>query len=298
MGREGKARLRDKDRADTRNCRLLVRAYFGTGPVKLCDRVRSGVCVNLPGEMPNEQDVEKTPTPDMPQFATAEYAHVPGTERCRICNNVVFDNYYRVNNQMACAKCAGEAREGQPSDSHAAFARALLLGGGAALLGLILYAAFTITTSFYFGYIALGVGWLVAKAMLKGSNGIGGKRYQIAAVLLTYGAISVAAVPIGIGSVLKHNKEKVVQQKQADETATNDSATEPDATQPSQPRSGMGGLLIQLLLWGLASPFLELRDPVHGLIGLVILFVGLRIAYQMTAARPLEVDGPYRVAAS
>jgi hypothetical protein len=48
----------------------------------------------------------------------------------------------------------------------------------------------------------------------------------------------------------------------------------------------------------MASPFLELQDPVHGLIGLVILFVGLRIAYQMTTARPLEVDGPYRLAAS
>ncbi len=235
---------------------------------------------------------------DMPQFATAEYAHIPGTERCRICNKVVFDDYYRVNNQMACAKCAGEAREGQPSDSHAAFARGLLLGGGAAILGLVAYAAFTITTNFYFGYIALGVGWLVAKAMLKGSNGIGGRRYQIAAVLLTYAAISMAAVPIGIASVVKHNKEKMAQHKQADDTATDDSGTAQNATQSSQPRSGIGGLVIQLVLRGLASPFLELQDPRHGLIGLVILFVGLRIAYQMTAARPLEVDGPYRVSAT
>jgi hypothetical protein len=249
--------------------------------------------------MPNEQETEKTPVPpDMPQFATAEYTHIPGTERCRICNNAIFDDYYRVNNQMACAKCAGEARDGQPSDSHAAFARGLLLGGGAAILGLVAYAAFTITTNFYFGYIALGVGWFVAKAMLKGSNGIGGRRYQIAAVLLTYAAISVAAVPIGIASILKHNKDKVVQQKPADDTATDDSGAAQNGTQSSRQRSGLGGLVIQLVLWGLASPFLELQDPVHGLIGLVILFVGLRIAYQMTAARPLEVDGPYRVSAT
>ena len=252
--------------------------------------------------MPNEQEAEKIPGQgtDMPQFATAEYAHIPGTERCRICNNVIFDEYYRVNNQMACAKCAGEARQGQPSDSHAAFARALLLGGGAAVLGMALYAAFTITTNFYFGYIALGVGWLVAKAMLKASNGIGGRRYQIAAVLLTYAAISMAAVPIGIASVVKHKNDKAAQQKQADENAassSDDSSSQPNSGQ-SQPRSAIGGLLVQLVMWGLASPFLELQDPVHGLIGLVILFVGLRIAWQMTAARPLEVDGPYHVAAS
>jgi hypothetical protein len=145
------------------------------------------------------------------------------------------------------------------------------------------------------------VGWLVAKAMLKGSNGIGGKRYQIAAVLLTYAAISVAAVPIAIASVVKEKKAHTSQQKEAEQaatTSTDDSASKQDAQQPSKPGGGLGGLLLQMLFYGLASPFLELQDPVHGLIGLVILFVGLRIAYQLTGARPLEVDGPYRVAAS
>jgi hypothetical protein len=266
--------------------------------VALCHRATSKGCVNLPGKMPNEQETEKTAAPDMPQFATAEYAHVPGTERCRICNNIVFDDYYRVNGQMACAKCAGEARQGMPSDSHAAFARAMLLGGGAAVLGMALYAAFTITTNFYFGYIALGVGWLVAKAMLKGSNGIGGRRYQIAAVLLTYAAISVAAVPIGIASVVKHKNDTAVEQKRADDATTSSAQDSGSSENAGQSRSEIGRLLVQLVLWGLASPFLELQDPLHGLIGLVILFVGLRIAWQMTSARPLEVDGPYPIAAS
>jgi len=253
--------------------------------------------------MANEQEIEKTPAlgADVPQFATAEYAHIPGTERCRICSSFISGEYYRVNNQMACAKCAGEAREGQPSDSHASFARALLLGAGAALIGLILYAAFTITTSFYFGYIALGVGWLVAKAMLKGSNGIGGRRYQIAAVLLTYTAISMAAVPIGIAGAIKHQKEKttVVTPAGSADSSTNtgsvQDASRENASGPSG--GGLGGLLLQLLFLGLASPFMELQDPVHGLIGLVILFVGLRIAFQLTAARALDVDGPHNVMA-
>ena len=50
-----------------------------------------------------------------------------------------------------------------------------------------------------------------------------------------------------------------------------------------------------LLLMGIASPFLELASPGAGLIGLVILFVGLSIAFRMTKARPLDVDGPYSV---
>src|SRR5579864_7686803 len=137
-------------------------------------------------------------TPDIPQFSTAEYANVPGTERCRICGNVIAGEYYRVNTQMACSKCAGEAKQGQPTDSHAAFARGLLLGAGAAVLGLILYATVVIVTGWSIGYLALAVGWLVAKGIMKGSNGMGGRRYQIAAVVLTYAAISLAAVPVWI----------------------------------------------------------------------------------------------------
>jgi len=46
---------------------------------------------------------------------------------------------------------------------------------------------------------------------------------------------------------------------------------------------------------GLASPFLALTNPVQGAIGLFILFIGLRIAWQLTQARSLSVDGPYSV---
>jgi predicted lipid-binding transport protein (Tim44 family) len=252
--------------------------------------------------MSNEQEVVSTPSPavaaDVPQFATAEYAHVPGTERCRICGSFISGQYFRVNNQMACSTCAMQARDGQPKDSHAAFMRGLLLGCGAALLGLIFYAGFTIVTDFYIGYLALAVGWLVAKAITKGSNGMGGRRYQIAAVLLTYAAISVAAVPIAISSDLKEKKQAAQHQATASSSADDADASEP-ADKPGEPRAAtnLGGAVGTLLMIGLASPFLELQDPVHGLIGLVILFVGLRIAWRLTGARPLEVDGPYSVTA-
>ncbi len=210
---------------------------------------------------------------DVPQFSTAEYAHIPGTERCRICNNLVSGEYYRVNGQMACAVCARQASEGQPTDSHAAFLRAIVLGIGAAIVGMAAYATFTIVTHIYLAYLALGVGWFVAKAMLKGSNGLGGRRYQITAVLLTYVAISLAEIPIALAQI------------------------------SNNPKFHGSVLLVVLRFWprllwaGIASPFLELQNPVHGAIGLFILAIGLRIAWQITAARPLAVDGPYPVAA-
>jgi hypothetical protein len=239
-------------------------------------------------------------TADVPQFATAEYSHVPGSERCRICGNFISGEYFRVNNQMACSTCAAEAKQGQPKDSHAAFARGLGLGVGAALVGLAIYATFTIVTNLYLGYIALGVGWLVGKAIIKGSNGMGGRRYQVAAILLTYAAISVAAVPIGIAYGIKEHKAAAAQQQKeaaADSAGGDANAGAQSAPKPAKQPVNWGSLLMQLLLMGLASPFLELRDPVHGAIGLFILFIGLRIAFQLTGAKPLDVDGPFAVAA-
>jgi hypothetical protein len=52
----------------------------------------------------------------------------------------------------------------------------------------------------------------------------------------------------------------------------------------------------QLLLVGIASPFLELweRGPNIGwMIGIVILVVGIRIAWRITAAKPMVVYGPF-----
>lgn len=206
---------------------------------------------------------------DVPQFSTAEYAHIPGTERCRICNSLISNQYFRVNTQMACGKCAAEARAGQPSDSHTAFARALLFGIGGAVAGLILYSTFAIVTGWTIGYLALAVGWMVAKAMTKGSHGIGGLHYQITAVLLTYAAISLSSIPLIISEVVKRVPLQEIH---------------------------WGAAAGRLALYGLASPFLELQDPGGGILGLVILFVGLSIAFRLTAAKRLHVDGPYSVA--
>lgn len=238
---------------------------------------------------------------DMPQFETAEYAHVPGTERCRICGAFIAGEYYRVNNQMACSQCAVQAQAGQPKDSHAAFLRGLLLGVGAAAIGCALYSTIVIVTGFTIGYLALGVGWLVAKAIMKGSNGMGGTRYQIAAVLLTYAAISMAEIPIAIAFSIKEHSAHVQQSQSATQTDNDSSASSASSNggqQSSQPREhmGLGKAAATLFFIGIASPFLELASPGHGLIGLVILFVGLSIAFRMTKARPLAVDGPYSVA--
>jgi hypothetical protein len=218
-------------------------------------------------------------------------------------------------------------------DSHAAFARGLLFGIGAAILGLVLYAAFTIMTGLLVGYVSLAVGWMIGKAMMKGSNGIGGRRYQIAAVLLTYVAVSMAAVPIAIHYARQHMQTSSIRRFQPKPPAQNlqneqrqleqefgnrkpsptpapqtgppaaraNVAPSPLATEqnqqpaeiPARKQMSRGEAVLRLALFGLFSPFWGAGPNLSWIIGLVILFVGMRFAWTITAGRPVEIFGPF-----
>lgn len=182
-----------------------------------------------------------TPTP---QFSTAEYGTQAGAETCKLCGQPLLASYYQTTDGKCCEACAGKA-----------FPRAVLFGLVGAAIGLALYAGFVIMTNIVIGYVSLAVGFIVAKAILLGSKGIGGRRYQVLALILTYLAVSLSFIPILLS--FKHLSISEVS-------------------------------FAKLLAVGLISPFLELQaDPGHGLIGLLILIVGLRIAWKMTASKVL-----------
>jgi hypothetical protein len=209
----------------------------------------------------------------------------------------------------------------KPQDSHQLFVRGLLFGIGGAILGIIIYAGFGIITGLMIGYISLAVGYLVGKAIMKGTNGIGGRRYQIAALALTYAAVSLSAIPIGISQVIKHQQERhrnlvthaspatpsavspTNEASAADRSAGTTATVDPsddaqqesniDTTAPAKPPMSVAAIIGSLLFAGLASPFLELQDPIHGALGLIILFVGLRIAWRLTAEKKLDILGPF-----
>jgi len=232
---------------------------------------------------------------DTPQFKTAEYPATKAPDACKLCQRPVGATYFRVNGDVACDACAMKAKSETPAASHAMFIRGLLFGIGGAIIGLILYATFAIATGLVIGYVSLAVGFIVGKAMKIGSKGFGGSHYQIAAVVLTYAAVSMAAVPIAIATNAKQD------QAQHSTAATGDTAApavsdSSDAASGSSPHRGFGSAILALALIGLASPFLDLaQDPFHGLIGLIILAVGIRIAWKMTAGDDnAQIVGPFR----
>jgi hypothetical protein len=200
-----------------------------------------------------------TPTP---QFGTAEYVGSPGDDHCQFCHQPVTGTYYRVNDAMACLGCAEKARGELAKDTHAAYMRGLLYGIGAAIIGTILYATFAIATGIIIGYVSLAVGWMVGNAILKGSGGIGGRRYQITAVLLTYCAVSMAAVPIWIhyAGKQKQSQQQDLAARQRQLESEFGQQGHPVARPPDRARPNVAGALAMLALIGIASPFIEIWE--------------------------------------
>jgi hypothetical protein len=244
--------------------------------------------------MPDPSPLSPKPSP---QFAKAEYLSKPGGDVCATCKAPITGRYYRINGALHCETCAEISRRQIPSDPHAAFVRALLFGIGGAILGLIIYSTFGIVTGLVIGYLSLAVGYIVGKAMNLGSRGLGGRRYQIAAVLLTYAAVSLSAIPIAISQFRKNPTASQIQKPRPGTSsfAQNPSHTPADAddakASPSTPK--FAAAIGYLALLGLASPFLELQDPIHGVLGLIILSVGIRIAWRLTAGSGLQIFGPF-----
>lgn len=206
--------------------------------------------------------------PKAPQFTTAEYAPNGPKMKCGACQQPISGSYFKIKSAPICAGCTEKIRAQMPKDSHGAFVRAVLFGIAGALIGLALYVAFALATGLIVGLVSLAVGWIVGKAMRMGSGGVGGRRYQVVAVLLTYLAVSMSAVPIALYQSGRIHHIQVAQ------------------------------ALGRLVWLGIASPILELRDTASGLIGLVILFVGIRFAWRFTAGQSLQVSGPFTAASA
>lgn len=255
---------------------------------------------------------------DTPQFSTVQYAPKVAGDTCRACSLPITGVYYVANSSMLCGSCGEKIRQQIPQDNHAAFVRAIVFGLGGFVAGLILYAGFTILTGIEIGFVSLAVGWLVGKAMMIGSKGAGGRRYQIAAVLLTYAAVSMAFIPIVIHYQSTHEPAETQQtgsaSTSADRPAQNRPADQRSAEQgqtaqgadsaqdkPAAPakkgeeeqKASLPEYVGRLAWFGLTSPFLQLKSGVSGVIGLIILFVGMRFAWRMTRGVQITIEGPY-----
>lgn len=232
------------------------------------------------------------------RFDRATYAKETGSGLpCANCRGPLGDAYWKWQQHVVCARCR-DALAGRLSDSQssARFAKALLLGAATALGCGIAYAVFTGVTHVRFALATIGIAFVIAKVLRKGSGGIGGIRYQVAAVALTYLSATMGYIPdIWTGLKEASAEQEKSSAKAPDVSGAGNPAERSDGS--DKPKASAAGVLVAVIwLLGimLASPFLTAtQSPM----GLLIVAFGLWEAWKLSRGPPLHIEGPFRAGA-
>jgi hypothetical protein len=192
---------------------------------------------------------------DSLQFQKAGFSNPPA---CSACKSAIYGPYYHLAGQRICAPCAELARIGQQRPANAAVLRGTIFGAGMAAVCSAGYAAIVMVSGMELALVAIAVGFMVGRAVRRGSDGLGGRRCQTAAAVLTYLAITMSYIPL-----------------MARDTAVSNVT----------PAAYMAVALFY--------PLLALTDGIRGILGIVIIAFGLMQAWKQTARDPRVITGPY-----
>lgn len=192
-------------------------------------------------------------------FERAEFENPPPVAlACGYCGQALKGQYWEISKRPACESCRNLVqRELSASTSHRHFLRAVGYGLGAAVAGSVVWELIEKVFHAQVGLVAIGIGYVVGRAVRKGAGGFGARRYQVLALLLTYSSIALASLP----EVL--------------------------LAAPS------GASLPFLIGLCFVSPFL---GGAENAIGWFIIAIGLYQAWKLTRAVPIQVLGPFSLA--
>ena len=210
---------------------------------------------------------------------------------CAACHAPVGGEYYSINGNQFCADCRRniEAAADIP-EGLGPLIQSGLLGVGAGIAGAVIYYAVLVITNLEIGLVAILIGYMVGYAVRKGARGRGGLRFQLVAVTLTYLSVAFAYTPIVIGEASR------AQQPAARSTPADSARPGPEAPQLATTAAGAVAGLALMLAFIASLPVLFVVETLpSGLISALIIGIGMRQAWRMTAAPHFEISGPYRV---
>ena len=213
---------------------------------------------------------------------------------CAACHRPISDTYFAVNGQVVCAACRRILEDQwQRGGSAGRFGKALALGLLAAIACAIVWYIVLVATDSEWGILAIVVGFVVGKAVNKGSNGRGGWRYQALAIFLTYTAIVSSYVPLFVRAAREKADQVSEQPAAADSIVSPQGAA---ATTSDRAKPGAGAILIGLVViiaFLYAAPFLA---GFQNAIGLLIIGIALYEAWKFNRKAELKITGPYQLA--
>lgn len=202
------------------------------------------------------------------QFQRVEFDE-NSVKKCAICHAPPGDSRFQIAGHDVCESCAEKFQRTNREGTNAELLRATLYGIAGAAAGWALYGIVSIATNMEFSLIAIACGWLVGRAMRKGSNGAGGLRFQIVGVLLTYIAIATHYLIPVLVTIFKA------------------------LSGPPAPGADLSAMRIMQglgmsALYCLTIPFREIAST-SGLLGAVIVVIGLLQAWRSMKIHNLTV---------
>jgi hypothetical protein len=128
------------------------------------------------------------------QFDQAEYdAAQPPALSCAVCKQPIDLEYFEINGQTVCSNCRNAIDASRRGGSKIArFVRAAVFGSAAGVAGFLLYFSVLKFLHMQIGLISIVVGFMVGKAVWRGSEARGGWFYQALAIFITYTAIGAS----------------------------------------------------------------------------------------------------------
>ena len=237
------------------------------------------------------------------QFDTAQpIAGAPAAAPmvCTNCKQAVSTEYYEAGGQVICANCRtviGAALAVAAGKER--FILATVYGGAAALVGALIWWGVRAATGYEIGLVAVAVGLLVGFAVRAGSQGRGGRRFQVLAVALTYLSITLNYVPLVIKGLGEQAAKKDAQSAAAADGADPSAAPSGDGkpATPAQTKAAptVWSLIVFVgLVVGIAAaaPFLAGSSNV---IGILIIGFALWEAWKVNRGVKLAINGPFRI---
>jgi hypothetical protein len=266
---------------------------------------------------------------DVAEGGTANAARLTASG-CARCAQPITTAYYEINRAIVCPSCRAAMDSASDSKLRRVLA-AVGLGALAALGGSILYFAVAAITGREFGLVAIVVGFMVGKAVQKGSRGRGGWAYQTLAVSLTYLAIVSTYIPLIAKDFQKMPARSARHADPLRSTdtlaiAANDSAS-PNAAAESPaanvpPDSGFpitqagtpiadrsasarppahlafGTIVLGIGALVLLAAIIPIAAGFSNIIGLLIIGIAVFEAWKLNRRVAVTVAGPYRVSSS
>jgi hypothetical protein len=236
------------------------------------------------------------PTADL-QFEHATYEQGASSVACGMCNRPVRGEYWQWLGRVVCEGCRERVSlMDANARAPATFIRAALLGGATALGCGVAYAIIAGATNTRMALVTIGIAYVVGTVIRKATANVGGLRFQVLAVALTYAASTMGYAPAlwqGMNASPKHDAHAQVAGDPTTDVPGAPVTDSPRSSHDSQ-ASPVAMVKAAAYLFGilLVVPFITAKSSP---LGLVIIGIGLWEAWRRTRGLPMVVTGPYRV---